>query len=213
MILSTTIWMSSGLVSIPMLIRRVDLASSGGCPKAVSTWLGLGSPEVQADPELNASPLSPRVNRSADRPSKERLMLLHKRSLGCPLSRASGTAVKTFSMSSSRNSLSRAHSSGPWFRANSLAAPKPTIPATFNVPGRRPRSCWPPIMIGGKLYTVFNKQSTNALWAINFVTGNRKQVDVHSFNVNINFPKSLSGICMKSNTMLFCQRTDIFNWV
>ena len=75
------------------------------------------------------------------------LVTLATRFDGVPCTRAPGIAHRRLSRRS-RNRAMRAETSASSAAANRHATPNPTMPATFSVPARRPRSCGPPAISG-----------------------------------------------------------------
>ena len=82
---------------------------------------------------------------SPSMPSKQRLTLPGSRWTRSPFKRDRGICSAP-SISLSRRALRRSRRSATVEQACFMAAARPTMPATFSVPARRPRSCAPPSM-------------------------------------------------------------------
>ena len=120
-------------------------ARCGGWPIASSTGDGSSVPELQADPVETAIPArsSAVSSVSPSQPSKATFKVLHTRGAFLPATRERGIPSAA-ACRRSRNAASRGASSGSEAAATESASASPTIPATFSVPPRRPRSWWPP---------------------------------------------------------------------
>ena len=137
---------SSRVVSRPSVRRSDPWAISWGRPMAKSTWLGSSEPEVQALPEDTQMPRAASCNSmpSPSMNSKEKFTLLARRLSQLPLSLAEGISARMRRMAWSRRASWRLCSGASSSTANSAARAKPTMPGTFSVEPRRPRSCCPP---------------------------------------------------------------------
>ena len=95
--------MSSMVFSSSRVSRREPWATSWGRPMASRTWLGSREPEVHADPEDAATPLSSSRSRrdSPSMPSKQKLTLPGRRRSRSPFSSEWGMG-DSFSMRASR---------------------------------------------------------------------------------------------------------------
>src|SRR5579875_89837 len=104
---------SSSVLSLPRVRRRLPCASSTGNPMASSTCDGSTKPEVQAEPVEAAMPSRSRLSRidSPSTPSKTKLALFGKRSVGCPVNRLPGI-VKTPAIRRSRSAMMRGWTCG-----------------------------------------------------------------------------------------------------
>src|SRR5205809_140836 len=140
---------SAAVVDLPTVTRSEPFASSRSIPSASRTCEGSVSPEVHAEPLDTANPSRSRatMSDSPSVPGMQKEALFGRRSVGCPFSTASGTRARTPAMTRSRSVAWRGDSVGRWSRAMRIAAPRPTIPATFSVPVRRPFSWPPPVCI------------------------------------------------------------------
>ena len=150
---------SARVVSRPSVKRRDELAHSG-LPSAETTYDDEFSASVRHDDEYeHAIPAisSEMTVNSASIPChdlsavcfpKQMFILFGKRSVAEPFSVAWGNFCKIFSIASSRNSVSRTDSLSRISVASSSAHASPTMPGTFSVPLRRPRSCPPPCTTG-----------------------------------------------------------------
>ena len=81
-------------------------------------------------------------------PRTETLRLCGRRSVGCPLRRTSSMRSVRPVCRRSRSARQRGGWTSSSFVTISAAAAKPTTPAGFSVPERRPRSCPPPCVCG-----------------------------------------------------------------
>src|ERR1700732_2150735 len=132
---------SASEVDQPRLSRTAPWAISGPNPMASSTCEGCTLPEEQAEPEDTAIPArsKPITAVSALRPGTVNSVVLGSR--GAPSENTMAPGVSRRPLSSRfRSPPSRMASSSRLSRAALTAAPNPTIPVTFSVPARRPRS-------------------------------------------------------------------------
>src|SRR5438093_210633 len=138
---------SASVVERPAVTRSDPFATPRATPSARRTWEGSVSPEVHADPLDTAKPSrsSATISDSPSVPGTQNDALFGRRSVGCPFSTASGTPVRTPAIRRSRSFACRGDSVARRSRAMRIATPRPTMPATFSVPVRRPFSCPPPV--------------------------------------------------------------------
>src|SRR5262249_26332274 len=144
--------------------KRIEAwARSSGTPRAFNTCEGRRDADVQADPDETATSRIPSSSASPSTPAKERLRFPGRRSSTAPPRRLPSSSISgsgaPFNVTSSTRLVmplksrflrrrSRRASVSIEATAISDALPNPTIPGTFNVPDRRPRSWPPPSMIG-----------------------------------------------------------------
>ena len=88
----------------------------------------------------------------------------------------------------SRNWVSRLASPANSTLATSAAAPNPTIPATFSVAERKPRSWPPPKTMGDNFTPLANIQGAHSLGAVQLMCRQREQVNVESIHVERYLP-------------------------
>lgn len=96
-------------------------------------------------------------------------------------------------------------------QASLSATLNPTIPATFSVPARRPRSCAPPVDQIGKRDAFADKQRAHAFRPVEFVRGERKQVDVLLLDVDRQCAGRLYSIGVEQNAVLLADGADFRN--
>ena len=146
-ILSTSSMVFSSLKEI----LSEPCATSWQRPMASRTWLGSSEPLVQAEPLEAQIPYISRLKSrlSPSIPSMEMFTLPGRRFSRSPLRRVR-SILRMLSISLSRRTLVRAPRSSMFCEAISIALARPTIPATFSVPARLPRSWAPPSIRFGK---------------------------------------------------------------
>src|SRR5262249_40192914 len=76
---------SASVVNRPIPKRRLALERASEIPMARRTWLGSGSADVQAEPELTAISVRLVIRASPSTPSKLTFRFPGSRSAGCPL--------------------------------------------------------------------------------------------------------------------------------
>ena len=138
-------------------------ASSGETPIDVRTCEGASEADVQAEPDETATSFMLTSSASPSTPAKDTLRLPGSRrssapgrsapsasisGSGAPFNDTPSIFVRRPSQSRLRRRRSRLPSSAISSTASSAARPSPTIPGTFSVPERMPRSCPPPKTIG-----------------------------------------------------------------
>ena len=114
---------------------------------AVRTCEGSTAPEEQAAPVEQARPFrsSAMMRASPSMPGKVMLEVFGVRGALAALTRESGTRQSKAALEFVAQSWTCAARLSPErMRASSAALPRPTMPATFSVPGRKPRWWWPP---------------------------------------------------------------------
>ena len=77
------------------------------------------------------------------------------------------------------------------------AAPSPTMPGTFSVPDRRPRSWPPPTISGSSSVCLRTKIAPQPFGPVHLVTGERQQIDLHRVDVDRDLAGRLRGVDVK----------------
>src|SRR5207253_8964694 len=140
---------SASVVPGPTLRRSPLRAVSGSLPIATRTCDGSAAPAAHAEPADTAMPArSRRTTRlSPLQPGKVRFSVFGSRGGAAgPLSRTPGMDARRPAQSRSASRAQCAVATARSRRASRAASAKATMPATFSVPARWPRSCGPPVI-------------------------------------------------------------------
>src|SRR5215831_16137911 len=130
--------------------RTTPRAASAGIPSERMAGEGDRVPLEQALPTETATPARSSAMRRASpaTPSKRIAAVLGSRGAVWPITRAPETRERTARSKSSRRAAISGASRLTRLRARRAAAPNPTMPTVFSVPGRTPFSCPPPAASG-----------------------------------------------------------------
>src|SRR5207244_3232887 len=142
--------MSAYVDAYPRENRTDESARSRGIPIASKTCDGSTAPELHAEPEAAITPCwsSARSSVSASTPSNVQCRMPATRDADAPFTANPETWAASPRSSWSRNAAIRAISSARRLCVMRSAVANATIPATFCVPARNPRS-WPPPSTSG----------------------------------------------------------------